>query len=71
VTAATNTKPTCTVSLPETNAKTNGGPENHLHMSTVYQAEAPITTRTEEYAFFILPQHATGTIKYSTKIEAK
>jgi hypothetical protein len=61
----------CDMSLPGMNAKTNRRSENHLHMSIKYQAEAPITTRTEEHAFFTLPQHATGTKKYSTKIEVK
>ena len=64
-------KHTCTVSLPEMNAKTDGGTETHLHMSTKYQAEVPITTRAEEHAFFTLRQHATGTKKSGAKKEGE
>jgi len=71
VTTATGTKHTCTVSLPEMNAKTDGGTETHLHMSTKYQAEVPITTRAEEHAFFTLRQHATGTKKSGAKKEGE
>ena len=71
VTTATHNHSTSTASLPEMNAKTNGGTEIHLHMPTKCQAEVPITTRAVEHAFFTLRQHATGSKKSGAKKEGE